>query len=360
MKNLFLWSAGIIFLLHSCLSGTNEKFIISKGVNINHWLSQSHKRGIYRDTVFTEKDIVYIKSMGFDHIRLPFDEEQLWDDTGKKNDTAFTLLHNAIGWCQANHLRVIADLHILRSFHFNRKDNKLWDDIREQDKFVNLWVQLSAEMKKYPVWLIGYELMNEPVTDNPDNWNHLVSRTIDTLRKLEPLRKIIIGSNMWQSTTTFKDLRVPENDSNLILSFHFYEPFLLTHHQASWTYIRHFKGPVVYPGKIIPEPIFAALPDSTKDVIKQHNTLFNRDTLESLVRLAINRANELNLPVFCGEWGCRQIIDHPTRMQWYRDMIWIFNKYRIPWDIWGYYGEFGLFNHQTGELNKEMLKIITN
>ena len=36
----------------------------------------------------------YIKSAGFDHIRLPVDEEQLWDSSGKRNDDAFQLLDN--------------------------------------------------------------------------------------------------------------------------------------------------------------------------------------------------------------------------------------------------------------------------
>ena len=43
---------------------------------------------------------------GFDHIRLPVDEEQLWDEAGKKEPEAFKLLHNAIDWCQKKNLRV--------------------------------------------------------------------------------------------------------------------------------------------------------------------------------------------------------------------------------------------------------------
>jgi hypothetical protein len=38
----------------------------------------------------------------------------------------------------------------------------------------------------------------------------------------------VIGSNRWQSATTFDKLRVPENDTNIVLSYHFYEPFFLT------------------------------------------------------------------------------------------------------------------------------------
>src|SRR4051794_2085831 len=52
-------------------------FSIKRGTNIAHWLSQSEKRGQERAEFFTKKDIDFIKSAGFDHIRLPVDEEQL-------------------------------------------------------------------------------------------------------------------------------------------------------------------------------------------------------------------------------------------------------------------------------------------
>ena len=39
-------------------------------------------------------------SLGFDHIRLPIDEMQMWNEAGKKEPEAFTLLHDAIKWSQ--------------------------------------------------------------------------------------------------------------------------------------------------------------------------------------------------------------------------------------------------------------------
>jgi len=75
-----------------------EYFEIRRGVNISHWLSQSGRRGEERRGWFTEKDVKLIASLGFDHIGLPVDEEQLWDGAGKKEAEAFELLYKAIGW----------------------------------------------------------------------------------------------------------------------------------------------------------------------------------------------------------------------------------------------------------------------
>lgn len=72
----------------------DSAFRISRGVNISHWLSQSQRRGQERQTFFTKKDVAYIAGLGYDHIRLPIDEEQMWDESGNKENEAFTLLNN--------------------------------------------------------------------------------------------------------------------------------------------------------------------------------------------------------------------------------------------------------------------------
>src|SRR5688572_4596587 len=74
-------------------------FKISRGTNIAHWLSQSDRRGEERAAFFTHNDIAFIDSVGFDHIRLPIDEEQMWDENGKANEDAFQLLDQALTWC---------------------------------------------------------------------------------------------------------------------------------------------------------------------------------------------------------------------------------------------------------------------
>ncbi|MHC4206535.1 MAG: glycoside hydrolase family 5 protein, partial [Planctomycetota bacterium] len=165
------------------LCSNESTFHISRGVNISHWLSQSQRRGQQRLAYFTEKDVAYIAGLGYDHIRLPIDEEQMWDENGNKEDEAFELLHNAIKWSESRHLKVVVDLHILRSHHFNAEDKPLWTDPKAQEKFLLLWEDLSSELKQYPVGLVAYELMNEPVADDPEDWNKLVEKGIKEIRK---------------------------------------------------------------------------------------------------------------------------------------------------------------------------------
>lgn len=98
-------------------------FAISKGVNISNWLSQSDVRGEERKNYFTEAEVQQLAGFGFDHIRLPADEEQLFTEDGQKIPEAFELLHNAIKWCEKANMKVIVDMHILRSHHFNNNES---------------------------------------------------------------------------------------------------------------------------------------------------------------------------------------------------------------------------------------------
>lgn len=334
-----------------------KTFTIYKGVNISHWLSQSTRRGEARDTFFTEKDVAFIASCGYDHIRLPIDEEQMWTPEGQKIDTAFRLLHNALAWCEKHHLRTIVDLHIIRSHHFLMEAPPLWTDTAEQEKFVKLWKDLSAELSRYPTNRVAYELMNEAVAPDPEMWNKLLERTVSELRKTEPLRKLVIGSNRWQSASTFDQLRVPSGDTNIILSFHFYHPLTLTHYKAGWTKVGEYNGPVKYPGITVEEADMKGLPDDLVQALRYENGNFNKDTFGIMIRKPLHLADSLKLPLYCGEFGCLPSVPREIRLQWYKDMVSLLEENHIAWANWDYKGGFGIV-HQGGPDN-ELIAILT-
>jgi endoglucanase len=67
----------------------DEPFVIRTGLNVSHWLSQSDARGKERERFMTNVDFQKISAMGFDHVRIPVDEVQLWDSTGRKENETF-------------------------------------------------------------------------------------------------------------------------------------------------------------------------------------------------------------------------------------------------------------------------------
>jgi endoglucanase len=363
-KIKYLQTPGLIFFLFIASSLTlpdfvpANEFVFKRGTNISHWLSQSTKRGIDRKNYFTEKDVQYLAVLGFDHLRLPVDEEQLWTADGQMDAEGFSLLKQALDWCKEYNLDAIVDLHILRSHHFNEKEKPLWTQPAAQERFFQCWRDLSKELKKYPVEDVAYELMNEPVADDPEDWNKLVAKLMSIIRPMEPTRKIVIGSNRWQSANTFDQLSIPENDKNIILSFHMYEPFLLTHHTASWTGIKDYKGPVNYPGVIVKEEDLKNLPDSLRNTVLRNKTTYTIDSIRKHFAKPIAVAKKYNLPLYCGEWGCLNTVPDGARLQWFKDMKTVLEQNNIGWATWDYKGGFGIVNGK-GEEEKELIKVLT-
>ncbi len=344
-KNLCFLILITLILISACKGGKTAEeiktfpyhsFKIMKGTNIGHWLSQSKARGEDRAKFITGKDIRFIDSLGFDHIRLPIDEEQMWDENEKRHEDAFALMENCLEWSRKAGLRVIIDLHILRSHYFNAKEKPLWSKPEEQDKFIRLWKDLSNCLHVWPNSMVAYEFMNEPVADDPDQWNRLIARTTDSIRKWEPQRVLVIGSNKWQSAATFDQLKIPANDTNIVLSFHFYEPMPLTHYHAGWTEFKDLNGEVHYPGQIIA---------NSKD--PRFMKVYNRDTLVKMMQKPVHLADSLKLPLYCGEFGVYREFWPDAKLAWYTDMVSIFNQYNIAYANWNYKSDaFGIVDEK--------------
>ena len=320
-----------------------QQLILGTGTNLAHWLSQTRRQGAERRNFITEQDIADIAELGFDHVRIPIDEMQMWDEQGKRDEDAFATLHDGIRWSLDHGLKVLIDLHILRSHHFNAEEKPLWTDPAEQVRFIDLWRDLSAALRDYPVDRVAYELMNEPVADDPDDWNRLVARAFAAVRELEPERSIVIGSNMWQGAETFDDLEVP-NDPRIILSYHFYEPFALTHYQAGWTDLKDYAGPVRYPGVIVTQDEYEAMSAEQQAPVERFaGREFNREVLVEMMEKPLRKARELGLPLYCGEFGVFENAPAADRLRWYRDILAIFEEQGVSWANWNWKSDqFGL------------------
>ncbi|MBD1391261.1 cellulase family glycosylhydrolase [Neiella sp. HB171785] len=322
---------------------TANNFTLDRGVNASHWISQSDKRGVERQQYMQEHDFKLIAEMGFDHVRLPVDEEHLWDEQGNRDEQAFELLHNGVQWGLKHNLNVIVDLHVLRAHHFNRPDSqKIWTDQAAQQQFIKSWQALSAELKQYPIDRVAYEPLNEAVADNNEDWNKLINWVVAEIRKLEPNRSIIMGSNRWQQVETFAALQIPKNDPNIILSFHYYTPFNFTHYESPWTFTKDYHGPVHYPGQTIADDDLAALPTQLADQLRGSNGEFDRDIMFNHIAQAVEVANKAGLKLYCGEFGAFPTTELALRQQWYRDMISIFDEHDIAWAHWNYKNDFPL------------------
>ncbi|MCU4174411.1 glycoside hydrolase family 5 protein [Carboxylicivirga sp. N1Y90] len=302
-----------------------QSFQINNGINVSHWLSQTDIRGDERAQCIQKIDFETIASHGFDHVRLPVDEKQLWDENGNIDNVTLNLLKQGIDWAHECKLKVIVDLHSLRSHHFVGNNQRIWNDSEAQIQFIDYWKELSSHLKEYPNKLLAYEILNEAVAEDPNDWNKLIRKAISAIREKEPKRTIVIGSNKWQQVYSFPELKLPENDTNLILSFHFYEPFLVSHYKTSWNTIGTYNGPIVYPGYAIDTLQYPSLDKSLQEAISYENHYYDRETMEERILIAVKIAKKHKLQLYCGEFGCFPSTPLAIRKAIYTDWISIFD-----------------------------------
>jgi len=368
MKRIFSYFAFLTVMILTVMacskteeSATND-FRIKRGTNLSHWLSQSEERGEARRTHIQEDDFARLDSLGFDFVRIPIDEVQFWDEEGNKLPEAWQMLTQALDWSVKHHLRAIVDLHIIRSHYFNAVNegqedaNTLFTSEKAQQDLINLWYQLSEALKGYSNDSVAYEFMNEPVAPEHEQWNQLVAKVHAALRKVEPKRTLVIGSNLWQGYQTIKYLRVPENDKNIVLSFHYYNPMILTHYGAWWTPIGKYKGKVNYPGILVSKEDYEAAPDSLKPELEPYLTQeYNIDKIRADFKDAIEAAKKYNLQLFCGEWGVYEPVDRNLAYAWTKDMLKVFDEFNIAWTTWCYDADFGFWDQKKHDFKDKPL-----
>ena len=325
---------------------TNEvnNFRIKRGTNLSHWLSQNNEdRGEARRQHIQEDDFARLDSLGFDFVRIPIDEVQFWDEEGNKLPEAWDLLTFALDQCGKYHLRAIVDLHIIRSHYFNavnendKAANTLFTSEEAQQDLIDMWYQLSDALKGYSNDSVAYEFMNEPVAEDHEQWNQLIAKVHKALREREPQRTLVIGSNLWQGYQTIKYLKIPEGDKNIVISFHYYNPMLLTHYGAWWTPLASYSGKINYPGVLVSKEDF----DAAKD--------------------AIAAAKQYNVQLFCGEWGVYEPVDRKLAYKWTKDMLTVFDEFDIAWTTWCYDADFGFWDQKKHDFkDKPLVDLLMN
>lgn len=356
----------VIFAVFGCITSMAvdkpTSFEINKGVNIGNWLSGSPLRGERRAKMFTMDNIKKIASYGFDHLRIPVDEEHLLNDSGELDKETLAHIHETITHCKKNGMKIILDVHTTRSHTFKSTENILWVSKDAQNRLVRIWQLIMDEFEKYSEHLVAYELLNEPTAPNDEQWNHLANQLIKTIRKVNKERVIVLGSNRWNYVGKIEKLNIPNDDPNIILSFHFYEPLLLTHFEASFNKFANLKMPqkVMYPGKLFSDSVYNNLSENDKELVKPYRREYNKRYFLKQWKPAIDFAARKGLRLYLGEFGCLPNCGEQSRLAWLKDVVSLCHEYGIAYSLWEYNNVFGFAERGTGKVkNYEMLKILT-
>lgn len=345
-KNLIL----ALFLLFVLTSQAQAPF--HRGVNLTGWF-QTSDAGLIQFRKFTIRDFAEIKSLGCDVIRLPIN---LHDMTSGAPDylidpILFSMLDSAVTWAETLQIYLIIDNH---SF-----DPSVNTSPEIGQVLTRVWPQIALRYKDRSEF-IYYEILNEPHGISNQLWGSIQQQTIDAIRAVDTKHTIVVGPSGYNSYNDLAQMPVYA-DTNLIYTFHFYDPFLFTHQGASWTSpsMESLAGvPFPYDAETMP----ACPPELQNtwidDALGYYHTQGNAAYVHSLIDIALQFREARNVNIFCGEFGVYiPNSDNEDRVAWYNLVSEYFNQMNIPWTTWDYKGGFGLFEANTYEFFNHHLNI---
>lgn len=317
----------------------------SRGVNLTGWF-QVDSPGQIQFTRFTKQDLIDIKSLGCDVIRLPINLHSMTSGSPlyTLDPLYVSFLDSVIKWCEDLKIYLIIDNH---TFDPNVSTSPDIGSI-----LIKVWSQTASHLKDRSDYIL-YEILNEPHGITTAQWGTIQNQVISAIREKDSKHTIVVGASGYNTYSEMADLPV-YSDHNLLYTFHFYDPFMFTHQGASWTV------PSMEPLSGVPFPYnsatMPACPPSLKGTwIESNLNAYPSDgTVEhvkNLIDIAINFRNTRSVNIFCGEFGVYiPNSANGDRCYWYNTVRQYFEANNIPWTTWDYKGSFGLFNKGSNEL----------
>ena len=324
----------------------------SRGVNLTNWFQVSSAQQI-QFTKFTQQDFINIKSLGCDVIRLPINLHAMTSgDPDYILDPLFlNFLDSAVTWAEALQIHLLLDNHT-----FDPAENT---DPEIGPVLIKVWTQMADHYKERSEY-IYYEILNEPHGILDKLWGQIQQGVIDSIRAVDTIHTIIVGPAGWNSYNNLNAMPY-YSDTNLIYTFHFYDPFMFTHQGASWV------DPSMVPLAGVPFPYDSARmpscpPELAGTWIEWNlNNYVNDGTVKrvkDLIGLAVSFKNNRGVPLFCGEFGVYMPnSDEPDRQIWYETVSEFLELNGIAWTIWDYKGGFGIFEEGSAEMFEHDLNI---
>jgi aryl-phospho-beta-D-glucosidase BglC (GH1 family) len=310
----------------------------NKGVNFGGWLSQCNYEKEHLDSFITEDDFRIAASWGVDHVRVPFDYNIIENTNGSFSEEGFVYIDMAIAASKKNGLNIILDLHKTAGFSFdyyNENESGFFDSTDYQERFYRLWEEVARRYGSMTPQ-VAFELLNE-VTDEKfiDAWNRIAKECIRRIRKIAPDILILVGSYHNNSADTVQFLDEPF-DKNVIYNMHCYEPLKFTHQGAYWT------------TEIVPE-----------ERIPFEESVASSEYFEKLFSTAIAKAEQFGSSLYCGEYGCIDVVTPNDTIKWYKTINSVFEKHGIGRAAWNYKAmDFGLSDPRLDSVRPELLKLL--
>jgi licheninase len=288
-----------------------------------------------------------LAAAGFKSLRLPIDLDlYIVSSTGAGettdvvvDDALFTVLDAFAGWTLAAGMSLTIDYHQYGTLLDLTKPETL-------DKAVAVWGKVAAHYAANPREDLFYELLNEPelsfagTPPTQAQWTALAERMIAAIRASDPAHTIIFGDVNWYGIAQLA-ARKPLSDTNVVYSFHDYEPFIFTHQGADWASMASTHdlpypySPERWSAYLADLGFTKAMPAWIITAAKSYFRTGNRAEMRNQIAQAKRWAVTNNVPVICNEFGAYDRTSKlADRARYLADVVSVFEELDIPWQQW--------------------------
>lgn len=339
------WAIALVFLatagIEACTAGdqpgaslarpaetTGDIFEINRrigtGINLGNAL-EAPVEGEWGLTL-EEEHFRLISEKGFDSIRIPI----RWS-THAEQEAPYAidgLFMDRVTWAVNQSL----EEGMVTIINFHHYEEIFKEPHRQEERFLSLWSQVAEHFRDFPSTLV-FEILNEPHDAlTSERWNALLPKALAVIRESNPDRAILVGPGDFNNIRELRNLQLPEQDFNLIVSVHYYLPLEFTNQGASWQ-----EGSDSWLGTTWP-----AGPEQ-------------RSRLRDDFKVAADWSRETNRPVNLGEFGVYEKADLDSRIDWTSTVVRTAREFGLSVIYWEFAAGFGVYDLNSKSWNEPLL-----
>ena len=223
------------------------------GINFGNTMESPHE-GDWQSSKMTESYVKFVKSLGFNSVRLPSNWvwSHLIDRSKAKIDPAWLArVKEVVGWCVANDIYVILNAHGDSGWLENNVNAFKKDSVNAMQKAI--WEQIATTMRDFDEHLI-FAGANEPAVNNAEQMAILIDyhetfiKAVRSTGGRNSYRVLVVQGPSTDSYKTSELMTTMPHDpvpDRLMLEVHSYTPStfnLLNDGDASWGKMAYYWG----------------------------------------------------------------------------------------------------------------------